>query len=206
MRTRRLVERRGVRRFIPASNAIVAVTRHHRAGRGHGRGGRRRPDRRRRLRTEPPAAAPSIAGISPDFGPARGGTRVVISGTGLAKASVVRFGTRRVRRINVANGSQLVVKAPPGSGTVDVTVVTPKGRSADSAVDRFTYTTGSSPPAVSRISPASGKPSGDPVVTITARSRRSHRGRLGGEPAADLSRAATPRFKPRTPAARARWA
>jgi large repetitive protein len=37
------------------------------------------------------------------------------------------------------SGTEITATSPPGSGTVDVTVVTPSGTPATSAADQFTY-------------------------------------------------------------------
>ncbi len=97
MRTRRLVERRGIRRFIPASNAILAAlvvivlgaATAGAAGTGliGGGGATHRPGG---------SGIPVITGLSPHIGKPSGGTLVLISGTGLAKASAVMFGSHRV--------------------------------------------------------------------------------------------------------------
>src|SRR5581483_1076395 len=48
----------------------------------------------------------------------------------------------------VSNSTTLTAVAPPGTGTVDVTVTTPGGTSATVAGDRFAYTAGGAPGAV----------------------------------------------------------
>ena len=108
-------------------------------------------------------ASPTVTGISPAAGPVGGGTTVTISGTNLANASYVFFGTQRATIVS-DSGTQLVVTAPAGIvGTVDVTVVTAVGTSAPSAADQFTY---AAVPAVTGVSPASGPATGGSTVTI----------------------------------------
>jgi hypothetical protein len=83
--------------------------------------------------------APTVSGISPNSGPALGGTTVTITGTNFLFTSlIVTFGTYA---INVApvNSTTLTVATPPGTGTVDVTVTTAGGTSATSPADLFTY-------------------------------------------------------------------
>ena len=83
---------------------------------------------------------PTVTAVSPDGGPASGGTSVTVTGTNLAGAMAVRFGTSPGANVHVNGaGTSLTVTAPSGAGTVDVTVVTPAGSSAVGAADKFTY-------------------------------------------------------------------
>lgn len=84
----------------------------------------------------PGEVAPVVSGISPASGAA--GTSVVISGSRLATATQVLFGSTPATFTVNANG-QVVAKAPAGSGTVDVRVVTPGGESAGVVADHFAY-------------------------------------------------------------------
>lgn len=110
-------------------------------------------------------SAPTIAAISPASGPAVGGTQVTITGTCLAGATAVTFGS--VRATIVSNtASQIEVLSPAGiAGTVDVTVVTPNGTSAATAPDRFSY----QGPVVTNVSSpaASGVYKAGAVIPIT---------------------------------------
>ena len=57
---------------------------------------------------------------------------------------------------------------PAGSGTVDVSVVTPTGRSSATASDRFTYVAPPPPlPVVTSLTPTGGPAAGGTAVTIT---------------------------------------
>ena len=101
--------------------------------------------------------------MSPDSGSIAGGTTVTITGTGLAHATVVRFGGVD-GTITADSATQLTVTSPPststvdfisgpqltatGTSTVDVTVTTPAGTSHPTAADHFTYV--AQLPAVSR--------------------------------------------------------
>ena len=77
--------------------------------------------------------------VFPFFGPAAGGTRVVIIGTGFNGATVVKFGTKAATSVTVDNAHVITATSPAGTGTVDVTVTTAGGTSATSAADHFTY-------------------------------------------------------------------
>jgi len=113
-------------------------------------------------------APPAVTGISPNSGPAAGGTAVTITGTGFTGATVVDFGTTAATGVVVVNSTTITANSPAGSGVVDVTVVTPEGTSATSAADRFTYTAAVvAAPTVTGVSPDSGPTAGGTAVTIT---------------------------------------
>lgn len=109
----------------------------------------------------------AVTQVLPDSGPSTGGTLVTITGTGLANASVVRFGTNNGAELHPISDTRLQVKTPPGSGTVPVTVVTPEGESAQSAQARFTYTTVAAAPTISGLTPMTGSTAGGTIVMIT---------------------------------------
>ena len=56
--------------------------------------------------------------MSPASGSTVGGTTVTITGTGLAHATVVRFGGV-AGTITADSGTQITVTSPPSTGTVD---------------------------------------------------------------------------------------
>ncbi len=83
--------------------------------------------------------APTVTAISPMCGSALGGTTVTITGTNLAGATAVKFGSIAAT-IQSDTATQIVVLSPAApAGTVDVTVTTAAGTSATSSADRFTY-------------------------------------------------------------------
>jgi IPT/TIG domain len=89
-------------------------------------------------------ALPVITSIAPISGPAAGGTIVTLTGTGFTGALAVGFGPTDASALSVMSDTTMVAVSPPGTGTVDVTVVTPNGRSAVSAADQFGYAGGTS--------------------------------------------------------------
>jgi IPT/TIG domain len=112
--------------------------------------------------------APTVTGVSPDDGPASGGTLVTISGTGFTGATVVHFGTTAATNLAVVNATTIQCDSPPGSGIADVTVITSQGTSPTSAADEFTYTATTLPaPTVTGVSPDDGPAAGGTLVTIT---------------------------------------
>ena len=75
-------------------------------------------------------APPVVTSIAPTTGPAGGGTIVTITGTGLTGAIATGFGSADATNIAVASDTQVIAVSPPGTGDVNVTVVTAAGRSA----------------------------------------------------------------------------
>jgi alpha-tubulin suppressor-like RCC1 family protein len=110
------------------------------------------------------ANVPSVSGLEPASGPESGGTSVTIRGANLTGASEVRFGLAAAASFAVNSASSITAVAPPGSGTVDVTVITPEGGSRATEADHFTYVL---PPAVTKIEPGSGPEAGATSVVIT---------------------------------------
>jgi hypothetical protein len=109
-----------------------------------------------------PAPVPFIQSISPTSGPAAGGTTVTITGTNFNGATKVQFGSTVVS-FTLTSATQITVKSPGGSGTVDVRVTTPAGTSAPNSTDRFTYVP---TPTVTGISPTAGPIAGKTSVII----------------------------------------
>ena len=67
------------------------------------------------------------------------GGQVLISGSGFTPDSVVRFGGGRARSTKVLSGNYILATAPPGRGTVPVTVQTAEGGSNPSATSQLSY-------------------------------------------------------------------
>jgi len=84
------------------------------------------------------SASPTVSGVAPNSGSTAGGTPVTITGTNLSCATFVSFGSATAS-FSVNSATQIMAISPPGSGTVDVTVVTAAGTSATSTTDQFTY-------------------------------------------------------------------
>lgn len=72
---------------------------------------------------------PAVTGISPNTGPAAGGSQVVISGSGFIGATGVQFGSVAATSYVVTNDSAIQAVSPAGTGPVEVTVTTPGGTS-----------------------------------------------------------------------------
>ncbi len=113
------------------------------------------------------APQPAVTGISPGGGGTAGGTTVSITGTGLAGATGVRFGSADAT-IVADSSTQITATSPPGTSTVPITVTTPAGTSSSVPVGRFTYTTRPEPAhSISFAAPASGIAGGSAVLSAT---------------------------------------
>jgi type II secretory pathway pseudopilin PulG len=100
--------------------------------------------------------------ISPNQGPAAGGTTVTITGNGFTGATSVAFGSVAATSFSVLNNTTITAVSPAGTGSVDVTVTTGAGTSPTNPFDQFTYA-----PTVTAIAPTTGGAVGGTTVTIT---------------------------------------
>ncbi len=107
--------------------------------------------------------APTVSSVSPAEGP-EDGRLVLISGAHLAGATAVQFGSTNATSFTVNSDGSISASAPPGSGTVDVTVTTPVSQTEITPADQFTYR---APPTVTEVSPNVGGESGGTEVAIT---------------------------------------
>ncbi|GAA3367061.1 hypothetical protein GCM10017744_077490 [Streptomyces antimycoticus] len=109
-------------------------------------------------------AAPVVIGVSPQFGSDAGGNTVTIIGSNLALASAVHFGPNLATGLTVISDNQLTVTAPPGTGTVVVTVTTPGGTSTlGPGSPYYTYL---GAPVITSLVPNQGSELGGDSVTI----------------------------------------
>ena len=107
-----------------------------------------------------------MTGVAPDSGTPAGGTSVTITGTNLAGATAVDFGSAAAN-ITADSATSITATSPAGTGTVDVTVTTPEGTSATSSLDQYLYSLTTPPPTLTSISPATGPVTGGNGVTVT---------------------------------------
>ncbi|WP_199848698.1 IPT/TIG domain-containing protein, partial [Streptomyces sp. RTd22] len=106
--------------------------------------------------------SPVLSGVSPNQGPAAGGTSVALTGSGFSGVTAVRFGSVNASSFTVVSPSQIMAVAPPGSaGPVQVTVTGPGGTSNGVT---YTYAAG---PVLSAVSPSQGPVSGGNTVTLS---------------------------------------
>jgi hypothetical protein len=111
-----------------------------------------------------PPPAPTITSVSPTSGTAAGGTPVTITGTNLANATAVDFGTT-AGMVTADTATSITVTTPTGIGTVNVTVTTAGGTALDS--NAYTYNTPPGFPTVTGNTPAGGPSAGGTTVTVT---------------------------------------
>ena len=83
------------------------------------------------------AAIPTVTGVTPSSGPA--GTIVSVTGTNFTGATAVLFGGWGTASFTVNNATSITVRAPRGSGNVDISVVNSAGESTASPGDQFTF-------------------------------------------------------------------
>ncbi len=113
-------------------------------------------------------AAPSVTGLSPNHGFDAGGISVTITGTGMAEATAVKFGSVNATSFTIESPTSITAVDPSHApGTVNVTVANAGGTSATSEADRFTYKEPVPPPTITKLKPKSGPTAGGTPVTIT---------------------------------------
>ncbi|HEV3076927.1 MAG TPA: IPT/TIG domain-containing protein [Thermoanaerobaculia bacterium] len=88
----------------------------------------------------PVGPPPTLKKLSPKTGPATGGTPITITGTNFTGATAVKFGATDASNLKVNSANSITAESPAGTkGTVQVTVTTPNGTSANTKKDRFRY-------------------------------------------------------------------
>jgi photosystem II stability/assembly factor-like uncharacterized protein len=112
-----------------------------------------------------PSQAPTVRATSVHAGPAAGGNRLTITGTGFSHLTKVLFGAAAGTHVTVHSATKLTVLAPAGTGSSYVTVVT-SGGGPSPLTGRAVYNW-LKRPAISKLSPAHGRASGGTKVTIT---------------------------------------
>jgi hypothetical protein len=88
----------------------------------------------------------------------------VIHGSNLTGATVVDFGSNAATDVDVITSHLISATSPAGTGTVDVTVMTPNGTSATDTGDEFVYA--SVGPVVTHVAPHKGTAAGGTTVAI----------------------------------------
>ena len=84
-------------------------------------------------------SSPVVTGVSPNKGPAAGGTTVAITGANFTGATAVTFGGTSAT-FTLLSASQITATSPAhAAGLVDVRVTTPSGTSAVVVADQFTF-------------------------------------------------------------------
>lgn len=110
-------------------------------------------------------SAPSIGSVSPNTGPAAGGTSVTVTGGNTAGVNSVTFDGVAGTNLVVTSATSLTVDTPPGSGAVDVQAFNNFGSST--IAGGFTYTGGGPGGAFVDIGPGVAGQFGEPSYTGT---------------------------------------
>ena len=84
-------------------------------------------------------AAPVVSSLTPSSGRTSGGERVTIYGLYLAGTTRVHFGSKLASHLDVLSSKAISVTAPPGQGTVNVTVTSIGGTSKTGARSHYRY-------------------------------------------------------------------
>ena len=116
--------------------------------------------------TSPASTLPAVTGTSPASGTTGGGTLVTIIGTHLDGPVTVNFGAKP-GTITVDLNTKIMVKSPPGQGTVEITVTTPAGTGKAGEFSYHSPSMHMAAPAVTGVSPATGPAAGGTLVAIT---------------------------------------
>ncbi len=112
------------------------------------------------------SAPPIMTGLSTSTGTTAGGTQVVITGTGLSDVTEIDFGGKPVYDFTINSPTQLTVLSPSEpAGTIDITVVSPEGSSADSWATQFSYSLASLP-TISSLGTTAGSTAGGNTITV----------------------------------------
>lgn len=141
---------------------------------------------------------PQITSISPNHGPATGGTSVDIYGSEFANGGTsVSFGGNAAASVTWFDSTHIRAVSPPGnSGTVDITATTGAGTSNTSPSDQFTYN-----PVLLSVSPPNGPAEGGQSVTILGAGLNGATAvTFGGTPAASFTVVNSGRIDAVTPA------
>jgi len=121
------------------------------------------------------SGGPRVSGLTPNQGPTIGAPAhpsqdftnapIRITGCGFTGATAVLFSATPSPTFTVQSDAIIFATPPtPGSGSVDVRVVTPVGTSGIIPIDRFTYV---APPTITGITPSAGSICGNTTVVVT---------------------------------------
>jgi hypothetical protein len=107
--------------------------------------------------------APVLGGITPDHGPATGGTLVTITGEHFTGVTEITFNGRPATSLHVLSDASLTAVTPSGAvGGATVGVFSPNGGATGIGLYRYL----GPPPTVTSLSPTNGPVGGSTAVTI----------------------------------------
>ncbi len=101
-----------------------------------------------------------VEAVAPTADLASGGNVVTIHGSGFTGATAVKFGATPATSFTVISSSLIEAVAPPGSGTVSVSVTTPHGSTGGGPLSAYTYISFRS------VTPSDGPAHGSTAVVI----------------------------------------
>jgi hypothetical protein len=101
-------------------------------------------------------SSPTVTAISPSSGAEAGGDAITITGSGFTDVTQVNFGDVSAK-FTVVSYTEITAVSPPGTGTVDINIVTSAGMSAP--VGQFTYVGSQTPPSSGDTNPSVGSSS-----------------------------------------------
>lgn len=107
------------------------------------------------------AVPPVLQSAIPSSSPTAGGLTVTLTGSNLLNASAVLFGSTNAVTYTVVSSTQINATVPGGTGTAQITVITPGGTSNPLP---FAYV---ATPTLTAVVPNSGPTSAGTVVTLT---------------------------------------
>jgi hypothetical protein len=110
---------------------------------------------------------PTVTNLNPNFGPKEGGNAVTITGTDFLDVTSVYFGSTPASSFTVESLTTITAIAPPGTGTVDITVTASSKTSPITTTDQYTYIDIVPAPSVTNLNPNFGPKEGGNAVTIT---------------------------------------
>lgn len=122
----------------------------------------------------PAPAALTLTAVSPTTGPAAGGTKLVLNGTGFVSGAIVTIGGVGATVTAVTATAIAATTAGHAEGVVAVVVTNPDGRSA-SLAEAFTYEPDPVFPAptITSVSPTIGSTAGGTYISIKGTGFRS---------------------------------
>jgi IPT/TIG domain/TIG domain len=122
-----------------------------------------------------------VEAIAPTADAAGGGNPVTIHGTGFAGVTSVWFGNTPAPRFKVLSSSLIEAVAPPGTGTVNVSVTTRSGTTGGGPLSAYAYI------SLASISPSQGPSTGSTTVLIRGKDLSQINSLwFGDRPATDL--------------------
>src|SRR6266404_760024 len=119
-------------------------------------------------------ASPMVTGVSPNTGPAAGGTAVTISGSNFRNGATVLFGGSKASNVAVVNSGSITARTPGGAAgsKVNVTINNTDG-TTHTLANAYAYTTATASPMVTGVSPNTGPAAGGTAVTISGSNFRN---------------------------------